>query len=740
MKNIRKFSRRPYFFAGSFKRDLNGRQIDSRTSKIIAQRYAQHLRKRGNNARVVNWVGGSGVYVGQRSYDKTKREARKDWLDTYSKMSDEKQQRNEFMRMIGQAELIGTAPVMAGGLLREAQGVQKRRTQYYDKNGRPIEVLNNSGRLNELKFKIAQIQGGTLTQDDLTDEERFIFEGLALRRGATSAKHTYQDGIPIDRRIDQVIMNSDFDKFNIEIIGEDDEFYMPPKSQQEVVDSMIADKFNELDQLNIDEIIKRQSVVDNSAIAADTDLYLHLNAIESSWPLVENVLDSGDAEFYESGTNPNLSKKTVSGLTGWGTEITKGPGKGRFANVSEELARYHVAAAYTTEDGYEETPLMTFRTEEQAEEFLQRLDQLGRTRGEFLFGRERVDNEGELPPIEDFDLILPYENVELSVVRETASDAEKEALENEIAFENATLLNVNNPDRETGIVQSSVLNDAATVLDPRSFEAQQDRFFRENGLGRYSGFVEDGAGEMRVRDGGVLFPTTAGNQSAAGPARPFDNLTEEIGVAGAERLLNGVSVVEILDIFKVNENLPNDRQRQMNIDWANNLQSVAEAQGYGYTWGYRDKGIYMRWTPSGFVLVDDDLADMIRNNESLSGSSLYRDWLNKLDSNPRSEDKMDFDKLNELMGDYGVDYRFAMTDESRIAAEALRQNLAQQIEQMLDSNGIDPDDITNMSAEGMNFDVVFTEEMKKEAARRLSLEPDADAISSILDELMDDDD
>jgi hypothetical protein len=101
---------------------------------------------------------------------------------------------------------------------------------------------------------------------------------------------------------------------------------------------------------------------------------------------------------------------------------------------------------------------------------------------------------------------------------------------------------------------------------------------------------------------------------------------------------------------------------------------------------------------------------------------------------------MDFDKLNELMGDYGVDYRFAMTDESRIAAEALRQNLAQQIEQMLDSNGIDPDDITNMSAEGMNFDVVFTEEMKKEAARRLSLEPDADAISSILDELMDDDD
>jgi hypothetical protein len=112
MKNIRKFSRRPYFFAGSFKRDLNGRQIDSRTSKVIAQRYAQHLRKRGNNARVVNWVGGSGVYVGQRSYDKTKREARKDWLDTYSKMSDEKQQRNEFMRMIGQAELISAAPVM----------------------------------------------------------------------------------------------------------------------------------------------------------------------------------------------------------------------------------------------------------------------------------------------------------------------------------------------------------------------------------------------------------------------------------------------------------------------------------------------------------------------------------------------------------------------------------------------------------------------------------------------------
>jgi hypothetical protein len=498
MKNIRRFSRRPYYFAGSFKRDLQGNPIDNRTSKMIAHRYAQHLRNKGNNARVVNWVGGSGVYIGQRAYDKTKNEARRDWLATYSKLSEAKKDRNDFLRMIGQNATSAVVPFEAGGELSDAKGIQKRRTQYYDKNGRPIRVLNNSGRLNELKFKIAQIQGGVLSQDDLTPDEQFIFEGIALMKGATSAKHTYQDSIPIDRRIDQVITKDDFDKFNIELIGEDDEYYMAPKSQQEVLDSMIADKFNDLDALSGEEIIRRQSVMDNAAIREDMDLYLHLNAIESSWPLIENILDVGDKDFYESSDNPGIRKQTVPGLTGWGTEITKGPGSGRFANVSEELVRYHVAASYQTDDGYEETPLMAFATEEQAEEFLQRLDELGRTRGEFLFGRERVANKDGLPPTEDFDLILPYENVELNVIRETASEKEKEALENEMAFETAALLNVNNPDRETGIEVSSSLGDDMALLDPRSFEAQQDRFLRENRMGKYSGFVEDEFGDLRV--------------------------------------------------------------------------------------------------------------------------------------------------------------------------------------------------------------------------------------------------
>jgi len=80
MNRIRTFENRPYLLGNSFKFDTKGNPLPISKSRSYARRYAELVRRKGFNARVVDWVGGSGVYVG-RSYNKTKAEARKDWLN-----------------------------------------------------------------------------------------------------------------------------------------------------------------------------------------------------------------------------------------------------------------------------------------------------------------------------------------------------------------------------------------------------------------------------------------------------------------------------------------------------------------------------------------------------------------------------------------------------------------------------------------------------------------------------------
>ena len=79
-KNLRFFNKRPYYLANSFKHDNNGRPINKARSKSFANKYAQLVRDRGYNARVINWAGGSGVYVGRKYNYETKERARKAWL------------------------------------------------------------------------------------------------------------------------------------------------------------------------------------------------------------------------------------------------------------------------------------------------------------------------------------------------------------------------------------------------------------------------------------------------------------------------------------------------------------------------------------------------------------------------------------------------------------------------------------------------------------------------------------
>jgi len=79
-KNMRFFNKRPYYLANSFKHDHKGNPISKVKSKSYAENYAKVVRKKGYNARVINWAGGSGVYVGRRYNYENVNKARKAWL------------------------------------------------------------------------------------------------------------------------------------------------------------------------------------------------------------------------------------------------------------------------------------------------------------------------------------------------------------------------------------------------------------------------------------------------------------------------------------------------------------------------------------------------------------------------------------------------------------------------------------------------------------------------------------
>ena len=63
--------------------DSRGKLRSPEATKLRAEQQADFYRNKGFNARVVNWVGGSGIYIGRknpRTYYKTKAEAREQWM------------------------------------------------------------------------------------------------------------------------------------------------------------------------------------------------------------------------------------------------------------------------------------------------------------------------------------------------------------------------------------------------------------------------------------------------------------------------------------------------------------------------------------------------------------------------------------------------------------------------------------------------------------------------------------
>ena len=83
MVRVRRFNNQPYrLFSVSRFIDRKGNRIQPEVARNNARMKAEYLRARGYNARVVDWVGGSGVFIGRRRYDRTIAEARKKWLQS----------------------------------------------------------------------------------------------------------------------------------------------------------------------------------------------------------------------------------------------------------------------------------------------------------------------------------------------------------------------------------------------------------------------------------------------------------------------------------------------------------------------------------------------------------------------------------------------------------------------------------------------------------------------------------
>lgn len=82
MVRVRRFNNQPYrLFSVSRFIDRKGNRIQPEVARNNARMKAEYLRARGYNARVVDWVAGSGVFIGRRRYDRTIAEARKKWLE-----------------------------------------------------------------------------------------------------------------------------------------------------------------------------------------------------------------------------------------------------------------------------------------------------------------------------------------------------------------------------------------------------------------------------------------------------------------------------------------------------------------------------------------------------------------------------------------------------------------------------------------------------------------------------------
>ncbi len=318
---------------GSFKFDKKGKPLPLNVSRNYARKYADAVREMGFNARVVDWVGGSGVYVGRR-YNKTQSKARKDWL-------------NELENDRFENAIFGS-----GNMIDRMNSPFLQPVREYSVGGSPLEAKN------------VKMESGISRYEAMMSGEYF----------GGSGNSDIEDLL-------QAYLNIEYEINRTKLISE----------------------LNSLSNSERKKIVEKYGNIEN---------YLNYRATqktESVEPIFANELVGNDGNNSLRWNTPKRTGETAV-IPGW--SIIGRTGDNIF-DIDTTRARWHVAIAWKTEDGWEEAPTFAFRNKESADSFAKRIRDLGEERKELAIA---VDGSGNRA-------VLPYSDLDISVVKELGTDS-----------------------------------------------------------------------------------------------------------------------------------------------------------------------------------------------------------------------------------------------------------------------------------------------------------------------------
>lgn len=357
MNRVRLFENRPYLLRGSFKFDRNGNPLPLNLSRDYARKYADSVRQMGFNARVVDWVGGSGVYVGRR-YNKTKSKARSDW-------------QNELKDARYENAVFGAGIDFGTPFLQ------------------PVREFSVGG--NTLEGKDVKFEGG-------------ISRLEAMMNGSYYGGSGNND---VEELL-QSYLNIEYESNKTELISE-------------------------LNQLSNSE---RQDIITEYGDLENYLNYRSTQKTESIEPIWANEMIGNDGNNSIRWNTPKRTGGT-SVIPGWSIEGRIGDG---IFDISTTRARWHVAIAWETKEGWDEAPTYAFRNKDSADKFAEKIRMLGEQRGELAITVDRNGNR----------TILPYANLDISVVKELGTDSGAEYEAN--AEETRQLIeSLNMPERDSAL-------------------------------------------------------------------------------------------------------------------------------------------------------------------------------------------------------------------------------------------------------------------------------------------------
>ncbi len=344
---VRRFNGRPYLFSKRFR------------NKNEAGKFASNVRVRGYNARVVNWVGGSGVYIGRR-YDRSKSEARQAWLNQIQKEYNTK----------GIADAFSMPGAFTGS-------VKKISVQpfFHENESLAVRLIEQEGgRFDGLEW---------LTFDD------------RIRLNAANTKDDVGD---LYAHPYNPVLNA-----NEQLTHE--------KALVDLATDELVNSWNDLPIFpgNYDE--------------EELELYRIIKAKENVEPVVGNDGFGNTAMNFTFGGPKRIGD---SAIWGWGVNVNDSedsPARFKSLKIANEdqpdLARWHVVVTYPTKNGFEETPVYAFDTEEKAENFARKFETVGRERGEYLLDFAKIPQNDMFTKQVKGGIFLPYSDVDINIVKET---------------------------------------------------------------------------------------------------------------------------------------------------------------------------------------------------------------------------------------------------------------------------------------------------------------------------------